>query len=79
MAGDYYLDFVRRTRETVAKYSAQESKDRVMLATIVLNRDNQWCIREGNLGEGGFGTVYKMGVPTLGESFALKTMKEVRK
>lgn len=54
------------------------NSDDSFLATEVLSADKHWYTQGRKLGEGGFGSVSKVHVPTLGESLALKTCKPVR-
>lgn len=85
--GREYFTFVELTRKRFG-----ERSDEFFVATQVMeSRQNAalhrgggggypgkvWAVPVGELGEGAFGTVTKLDVPTLGKSYAAKLFKKV--
>lgn len=65
---DAFLKLARRTG----------SRNDAFIADRVLKENEHWMVKTRKLGEGSFGCVWAMWVPTLDETFALKTFSAVR-
>ncbi|CAN0367745.1 unnamed protein product [Ectocarpus sp. 12 AP-2014] len=67
--GSFFDRFVARTM-------ARNNVDATFLATRALSPMDTWYVLSTCLGQGTFGDVFKIDVLTLGESFAMKLIKE---
>ncbi|CAN0286420.1 unnamed protein product [Ectocarpus sp. 6 AP-2014] len=67
--GSFFERFVARTM-------ARNNVDATFLATRALSPVDTWYVLSTCLGQGTFGGVFKIDVLTLGESFAMKLIKE---
>ncbi|CAM9325382.1 unnamed protein product [Ectocarpus sp. 4 AP-2014] len=67
--GSFFERFVARTM-------ARKNVDATFLATRALSPVDTWYVLSTCLGQGTFGGVFKIDVLTLGESFAMKLIKE---
>lgn len=68
--GSFFERFVARTM-------ARNNVDATFLATRALSPVETWYVLSTCLGQGTFGGVFKIDVLTMGESFAMKLIKEV--
>ncbi|CAM9121381.1 unnamed protein product [Ectocarpus sp. 8 AP-2014] len=67
--GSFFERFVARTM-------VRNNVDATFMATRALSPVDTWYVLSTCLGQGTFGGVFKIDVPTLGESFAMKLIKE---
>ena len=73
---DWYCGEMHKACVQRARVSSGEND--LFIAEHVVNKDEHWMVETGKLGQGGFGCVWAMEVPTLGVTLAMKTFSAVR-